>query len=175
MDDERDLFLLCYGPVWPRVLATDARKGDRHHEQLQDCLLSAIPFLFSVFTMILCGRSADLQRRWHLVILPLFGAIGFLVASLAKDNTVVALAFLSLAAAGVHTCTALFWSLPTSFLRGIAAFNSIGNLAGFLSPYLVGFLKDATHGNRIGMHMLAAVLALGAIIGLGTRSEEVNR
>jgi hypothetical protein len=50
------------------------------------------------------------------------------------------LVFLSLAAAGVLTCAPLFWSLPTAFLSGtaaaagIAAINSVGNLAGFVSP-----------------------------------------
>ncbi|HEY5744252.1 MAG TPA: MFS transporter, partial [Terrimicrobiaceae bacterium] len=129
-------------------------------------LLSAIPFLVAVVAMILAGHSADRrrERRWHLVIPALCGAVGFVVAALTEHNTVIALLFLSLASAGVHTCVALFWSLPTSFLHGsaaaagIAAVNSIGNLAGFLGPYLVGFLKDATHDNRIGMYILAATL-----------------
>jgi D-galactonate transporter len=145
-------------------------------------LLSAIPFLVAVFAMILGGRSADKrrERRWHLVVPALFAAVGFVVAAVFADNTVVAIAFLSLAAGGVLTCAPLFWSLPTSFLRGsaaaagIAAINSVGNLAGFVSPYLIGFLKDYTQNNRSGMYMLAGMLVLGAILVLRTRPEEVN-
>ena len=83
-------------------------------------LLSAIPFLVAVVAMILCGRSADRhrERRWHLVIPALFGAVGFVMAALTADNTAIAITFLSLAAAGVLTCAPLFWSLPTSFLHG---------------------------------------------------------
>ena len=146
-------------------------------------LLSAIPFLVAVFTMILCGRSADRhrERRWHLVIPALCGAVGFVVAAVTASNTAIAITFLSLAAAGVLTCAPLFWSLPTSFLRGsaaaagIAAVNSIGNLAGFVSPYLIGFLKDVTQNNRTGMYMLAGMLVLGALLVLKTRPEDVNR
>jgi D-galactonate transporter len=146
-------------------------------------LLSAIPFLVAVVAMILCGRSADRhrERRWHLVIPALCGAVGFVVAAVTANNTAIAITFLSLAAAGVLTCAPLFWSLPTSFLRGsaaaagIAAVNSIGNLAGFVSPYLIGFLKDVTQNNRTGMYMLAGMLVLGALLVLKTRPEDVNR
>jgi nitrate/nitrite transporter NarK len=145
-------------------------------------LLSAIPFLAAVVVMISCGRSADRhrERRWHLVIPAFCGAVGFVVASLTANNTFIAITFLSLAAAGVLTCAPLFWSLPTSFLRGsaaaagIAAVNSIGNLAGFVSPSLIGLLKDVTHDNRSGMYMLAGMLMLGAVLVLRTRPEEVN-
>jgi D-galactonate transporter len=146
-------------------------------------LLSAIPFLVAVVAMILCGRSADRhrERRWHLVIPALCGAVGFVVAAVTANNTAIAITFLSLAAAGVLTCAPLFWSLPTSFLRGsaaaagIAAVNSIGNLAGFVSPYLIGFLKDVTQNNRTGMYMLAGMLVLGVLLVLKTRPEDVNR
>jgi D-galactonate transporter len=134
-------------------------------------LLSAIPFLCAIVAMNLFGRSADArrERRWHLIVPSLMGAVGFTVAASYTQNTVVALAFLSLAAAGVLTCAPLFWSLPTAFLSGtaaaagIAAINSVGNLAGFASPYLIGYLKDLTGSTQIGMYVLSAVLVLGAI------------
>ncbi|MBS0292696.1 MAG: MFS transporter [Proteobacteria bacterium] len=134
-------------------------------------LLSAIPFLCAIVAMNLLGRSADArrERRWHLIVPALMGAVGFTVAASYSHNTVVALFFLSLAAAGVLTCAPLFWSLPTAFLSGtaaaagIAAINSVGNLAGFVSPYLIGYLKDLTGSTQIGMYVLSTVLVLGAI------------
>jgi len=145
-------------------------------------LISAIPFLCAVVAMILFGQSADRrrERRWHLVIPAVMGAIGFVVAATATDTT-IAIAFLSLAAAGVLTCAPLFWSLPTAFLHGAAAaagiamINSIGNLAGFVSPYAIGLLKDLTGSTEFGMYMLAVMLVLGAAAVLTTPAKLVNR
>lgn len=66
-------------------------------------LLSAIPFVCAIIAMNLCGRSADTrrERRWHLIVPALVGAVGFTVAASYTQNTVVSIAFLSLAAAGV--------------------------------------------------------------------------
>jgi len=81
----------------------------------------------------------------------------------------------------VLTCAPLFWSLPTSFLSGaaaavgIAAINSVGNLAGFVSPYLIGYLKDTTHSTQTGMYVLAGMLVVGAFAVLRTPANLVNR
>ncbi|MEB0011329.1 MFS transporter [Glaciimonas sp. Gout2] len=146
-------------------------------------LISAIPFLCAVVAMILIGRRSDRlrERRWHLMIPALLGAVGFVISALAADNTVIAITFLSLAAMGVLTCSPLFWSLPTAFLSGtaaaagIAVINSVGNLAGFVSPFLVGWLKDTTHSNQTGMFMLAGMLVVGAISIYLTSPKMVNK
>ncbi len=146
-------------------------------------LLSAIPFGCAIIAMNLIGRSADArrERRWHLIVPALMGAVGFVGAALFADNTAISIAALSLAAAGVLTCAPLFWSLPTSFLSGaaaavgIAAINSVGNLAGFVSPYLIGYLKDLTHSGATGMYMLAIMLVIGSAAVLKTSPTLVNK
>jgi len=146
-------------------------------------LLSAIPFLCAIVVMNLLGHSADRrrERRWHLIVPALAGAVGFTAAASFADNTVVSLVFLSMAAAGVLTCAPLFWSLPTAFLSGTAAaagiaiVNSVGNLAGFASPYMIGYLKDLTSSTASGMYVLAGVLVIGAIAVWFTPAKLVNR
>lgn len=146
-------------------------------------LLSAIPFMCAIVAMNVCGRSADArrERRWHLIVPALVGAVGFTVAASFADNVVVSIVFLSMAAAGVLTCAPLFWSLPTAFLTGtgaaagIAVINSVGNLAGFASPYMIGYLKDLTHSTQVGMYVLAGMLVLGAILVWRTPAKLVNR
>jgi nitrate/nitrite transporter NarK len=146
-------------------------------------LLSAIPFICAIVAMNICGRSADArrERRWHLIVPALVGAVGFTVAASFADNVVVSILFLSMAAAGVLTCAPLFWSLPTAFLTGtgaaagIAVINSVGNLAGFASPYMIGYLKDLTASTQIGMYVLAGMLVLGAILVWRTPATLVNR
>jgi len=162
----------------PTLVKATGVKGNFHIG-----LLSAIPFICAIVAMNLLGRSADArrERRWHLAVPALVGAAGFVVAASFAGNTVVAIAALSVAAAGVLSCAPLFWSLPTAFMSGaaaavgIAAINSVGNLAGFVSPYLVGTLKDATHSTQAGMYVLAAMLVVGAIAVLRTPARLVNR
>ncbi len=146
-------------------------------------LLSAIPFICAVVVMNILGHSADArrERRWHLIVPALMGALGFAIAASFTNNTTVAIAALSLAAAGVLTCAPLFWSLPTSFLSGIAAasgiavVNAVGNLAGFVSPYMVGALKDMTHSTQLPMYVLSAILVVGAVLVWLTPAKLVNR
>jgi nitrate/nitrite transporter NarK len=133
--------------------------------------------------MNVMGHSADKrrERRWHLIGPALAGAVGFTVAASFADNTLVSIASLSIAAAGVLTCAPLFWSLPTAFMSGataaagIAIINSIGNLAGFASPYMIGYLKDLTHSTQSGMYVLAAMLVIGALATWLTPARLVNR
>lgn len=146
-------------------------------------LLSAVPFLAALVTMNLFGRSADKrrERRWHLVVPSLMGAVGFSLAAGWAGSTALSLAALSFAAAGVLTCAPLFWSLPTAFLGGtaaavgLAAINSVGNLAGFVSPYMIGALKDATGSTSLPMYVLALSLVVGAVAVLTTDKHVVNR
>ncbi|RJG03623.1 MFS transporter [Noviherbaspirillum sedimenti] len=146
-------------------------------------LFTAIPYSAAIIAMLLLGRSADhkRERRWHLAIPMLLGAVGLVGSALAGTNTGIAIAFLTLAAAGVVASAPLFWSLPTAFLggaaaaAGIAAINSVGNLAGFASPYLIGWLKDLTQSTNIGMYVLAGVLVAGSLVVLSIPARLVNR
>ena len=144
--------------------------------------LSAIPFVCAVIAMNLCGRSADVhrERRWHVIVPALCGAAGFCVAASFSHNTLVSVIALSVAAAGVLTCAPLFWSLPTSFLAGTAAaagvaiINSIGNLAGFASPVMIGHLRDLTHSSQSGMYALAGIMVAGAFAVWSVPAKLVN-
>ncbi|WP_413797206.1 MFS transporter [Streptomyces iranensis] len=146
-------------------------------------VLSAVPFVAALVAMNLFGRSADKrrERRWHLVIPSLMGAVGFSLSAVWNGSTALSLIALSVAAAGVLTCAPLFWSLPTAFLGGTAAaaglaiINSVGNLAGFVSPYMIGALKDTTGSASIPMYVLAFTLVVGAAAVLTTKKQVVNR
>jgi MFS-type transporter involved in bile tolerance (Atg22 family) len=69
--------------------------------------------------------------------------------------------------------------LPTGFLRGAAAasgialINSFGNLAGFVSPYLVGWLNETTHNSHAGLFVLSGFLLAGAVLTLTTPKAEL--
>jgi MFS family permease len=146
-------------------------------------LLSAIPYGAAVVGMLLVARSADKrgERRWHIAIPAVIGSIGLVLSVIWANNTALAMLGLTLGTMGILTTLPLFWSLPTAFLAGtgaaagIAMINSLGNLAGFLSPYLVGWLKQVTGSNSSGMYMLAGFLIFGAVLVLSVPARMVNR
>ena len=143
-------------------------------------LLSAIPWAAALIAMIFVGFSADRQReyRWHVATSAFLGAVGLATAASNFSGTVTALASLSLAAAGITSALPVFWNLPAATLSGVAAaggialINSVGNLAGFLSPYLVGWLGERTGSPAIGLAALAGFLAMGSLLTLLVRPHD---
>lgn len=133
-------------------------------------LLSAIPYAVATVAMVAVGRHSDRtgERRWHLVACALVGAAGLVGAGLLRGNQFLAMVAFSVATAGILSLAPLFWTIPTSFLRGvsaaagIAAINSVGNLAGFLSPYMIGVVVDATQEATKGLYALAGSLVVAA-------------
>lgn len=136
--------------------------------------LTAIPYGFAAFVMVMAGRSSDAtgERRWHIAVAGLIGAVSLVSSVIYGDNTTIAMAALSLATACILTTLPLFWTLPTAYIggtaaaAGIAMINSVGNLAGFVSPYMIGAIKDATQSTATGMYALALSLVIGAVLVL---------
>lgn len=134
--------------------------------------ISAIPYIFAVIVMIAVGASSDYfkERKYHLVGISVMAVIGFVGIGLFGGNTYLALIFMSLATAGILTLIPLFWSLPAVILSGMAAaiaiaiINSVGNLSGFVTPYLVGYIIDSTASISFALYMVAAVVLIGAIL-----------
>jgi D-galactonate transporter len=150
---------------------------------LQIGLLSTIPYAAAVVGMILVGRHADRtqERRWHLAIPAMIGALGLVVSAAFSDSTVVTLAALTVATFGIMTTTPLFWSLPTAFLggaaaaAGIAMINSLGSMAGFVSPYIMGWIKQLTGSHDLGIYLIAVSLLIGAGLVLAMPRRVVDR
>ena len=133
-------------------------------------LLSAIPYLVAAIAMVLVGKSSDKsgERYWHIIISAWAAAFGFWLSSENPGSIVIALIGITIASAGVLSAISLSWALPTAYLSGTAAaagiamINSVGNLSGFVSPTLVGWIKDVTGSLSGGLYMLS-----GSIAGAG--------
>jgi ACS family tartrate transporter-like MFS transporter len=130
--------------------------------------------------MVLIGRSSDRrgERFWHVALPSLVGAAGF-AASAYLQTPVPGMIALTVAAVGDLGSRGPFWSLPPQFLTGgalaagIAVINTMGSLGGFVGPYAVGFVKDATGSFRGGMLFLAALLVASAVATLWLRRSPV--
>lgn len=137
-------------------------------------LLTMIPYSAAIIAMILVARSADRkgERRWHLAVPAVIGGIGLIFSVINGSDTTLAMAGLAVGTAGVIASLPVFWSLPTAFLGGTAAaagiawINSVGNLAGFTGPYMIGWIKDLTQSTNNGIYALVGMLFLGAALTL---------
>ena len=145
--------------------------------------LSAVPYLFAAVFMVWAGRSADRhgERRWHVTAPMLMGLVGLTLAANFSSNPVVVIAGLSMATMGALAALSMFWALPAAFLGsaaaagGLALINSLGQIAGFVSPFLVGWIKDATQSTDVALYILSSVMLLGAILVLRVPAKLVNR
>lgn len=134
--------------------------------------LSAIPYFVAGIVMIYVGRSADFhnERRWHLIVPMLVGMLGLLLAAHFSNSIVIAMVGLTLATAGVLTALPMFWTVPQALLGtaaaagGLALINSIGNLAGFVSPYFIGWIKDSTGNTDVALYVIAVCVLFSAIL-----------
>jgi ACS family tartrate transporter-like MFS transporter len=121
--------------------------------------------------MIAWSWSSDRrnERRWHFVIAALVAALG-LIVSAPLLGSLWALTAMSLATIGLYGSKPAFWAMPGEFLSGpaaaggIALINAIGNLGGFVGPYVLGWLKDATGTYEAGLYFLAACALASATI-----------
>ncbi len=73
---------------------------------------------------------------------------------------------------GTMSAIPVFWQLPARFLSGAAAaagialINSIANLAGAGSPYMMGLIKTATGTQAMGWFIIAAIQLIAVVLVL---------
>ncbi len=140
-------------------------------------LLSAVPYLFAVVGLLVVPRSSDRtgERYWHIVVVSLAGAFS-LAASAWFQAPLVQLACISLTAFCIYSIQAVVWTLPGQFLAGpsaavgIAMINSLANLGGYIGPYGVGLIKEATGRLSSGLYFLAATMLFAVFMTFVVRA-----
>jgi MFS family permease len=133
--------------------------------------ISAIPWLVSAVIMLFVSRSITRtgERKWHMTLVLLAGAVGLVVGALAA-NPFVAIAGVSITAAGFFGALSAFWTMPAQVFAGalsavaIAMINSIGNLSGLVGPTVLGTFKDLTGSTSTGLLIMSGFLVAAAIL-----------
>jgi len=133
--------------------------------------VTATPYIIGTVSMVYWGRRSDRQgeRKMHMAFALFLAVAGIALSTAVSDPTAKMIAF-ALAGSGIFGCLPVFWTLPTAFLSGAAAaggiaiVNSIGNLAGFAGPFVVGRIKDFTGSFAGGLLVLAAVGLVGVAV-----------
>ena len=134
-------------------------------------LITAIPYIFAVVGMLAVSSWSDRtgDRRMAIAV-PLFiGAVALTIGQLVH-NPIVNIVLLVIVAIGVYSPYGPYWAVPGAYLRiealagGLGLINALGNLGGFLGPYLVGWLADLTGSAATGYYALAGLLVAGAVL-----------
>ena len=162
--------------MWLPLIA----KGTGNLTNMQIGFITTIPYLCAAIAMVINARHSDRtgERKLHILVAALVGAAGFVLAAVSM-SPLVSLLGICIGAAGIWCANTVFWTLPASYLTGAAAaagiglINAIGNLGGFLGPYMTGWIRDTMGGFGPAMLCLAGFLALHGLIlyGLINRSQ----
>jgi ACS family tartrate transporter-like MFS transporter len=140
-------------------------------------VLSAIPYVAAAVAMVAVGLHSDRsgERRWHTAVPAFAGAIALIGAAYSTSigPTIVAI---SVAVLGVFSMMGPFWAMPTRLLSGTAAaagiafINSVGNLGGFVGPYVIGVVRTSTGQFKGGLLLVSGALAASGAVVLMVRS-----
>ena len=170
--------VMLYGlGFWmPQMLKTASNGSD-----FRAGLLSAIPYAVAAVAMVLVGRHSDRvgERRWHVAAAAAVAGAALSLAP-ASGGLVWTVVTLSVAMAGLASMFGPFWALATTTAGGatgtaaaasIALINSVGNIGGFVGPYLLGAIEDATHSFAAGLYAIAALMAAGGALILAVHRD----
>lgn len=133
--------------------------------------LSGACYVVASVSMIAWAAWVDRSGRKikNLTLACLAAAIGLLFAIL-TTNFWLSLLWITVALSGITSARAIFWTIPTRFLTGVAAagglafINSVATLGGFVGPYAMGWLRDATGSFSAGLMAMAGLLVLATVM-----------
>jgi ACS family tartrate transporter-like MFS transporter len=151
--------------------------------------VSALPYVFGAVAMLYFALRSDRtgSRTVYSVTALLVMTVGLeACAFIGPTNPVFMTIALIVGVMGIQSFGPLFWPLPTAMLSGVAAaggialINSVGNISGFVAPWLFGVIKDASGGtDHYALYVIAAMPVFGALAllaaGHDRRQERIPR
>ena len=134
-------------------------------------LVTAIPYIFAVVGMLAVSSWSDHtgNRRVAIAVPLAIGAVALTIGQVVH-HPIVNIVLLVIVAIGVYSPYGPYWAVPGAYLRievlagGLGLINALGNLGGFVGPYLVGWLTDVTGSAATGYYALAGLLVVGAVL-----------
>ncbi len=170
--------LYAVGFFLPTIVAGFQEQYGTHLNIIERGLVTSVPFVVAAIVMVPWARHSDRtgERVWHVAIPAIVGGVSIPIALYMTDP------YLAMVAVTLSTCSVMcalpvFWSLPSTFLTGLAAaggialINSIGNLSGFSGPYITGWLTELTGNAKLALWVVGALslAAAAVVVFLGVR------
>jgi MFS family permease len=144
--------------------------------------LSTLPYIGTMIGMYAIGRLSDKSgKRKAFVTIPLLClALSLLLSVVFRHQIWLSFSCLVLAGAFLQAAAPVFWTIPPQlFPASVAgsargAINALGNLGGFLGPFLLGWLKEVFGGTDYGVLTLVGFLVISAVITTTLPNTEKN-
>ncbi|MEJ8845545.1 MFS transporter [Variovorax rhizosphaerae] len=135
-------------------------------------LLTSIPWLVGGVGMVFIGFNSDRtgERKWHLALCAIASGLGYIVSAANAQNPAVAIAALSVTTLGILGIFPVFWTVPSTFLSGVAAaggiafVNSMGNLGSVFSPTFIGWVNDLTKSTFLSVNVIGGLMILAGLL-----------
>jgi sugar phosphate permease len=134
-------------------------------------VIAALPYVTAIVFMWFNGAAADRSRHYRLhVLIPMVVASVSLVVSvlIGQSSIVLSVVFICAAMGGALSYDGPFWAaasraMPAAVAGGaMGLINALGNLGGYLGPFVAGKLQDASGGSFVTTATLLAASLLAA-------------
>ena len=139
-------------------------------------LAAGLPYACSALGILINGiwaqRTGKLQ--WHTALPVLATGVSLGLTVLARDKVWLMMGLFCLAGFTAQAYLPAFWTLPTTLLGKSAAATAVGliclgNLGGFVGPWLFGYLKTITGRYDVGLWVLSGCMLLAGTLATQIR------
>lgn len=155
----------------PTIINGFQEQYDTTFSVMDKAWITAIPYLPAAVVLFFWSRHATKHgvRTWHIAGPAVVGGVSIPLA-LYMGSPAATVAVITITACAIFAALPVFWSVPSRFLTGAAAaagialINTAGNVAGFASSYITGWLKDLSGDYYVPLYLVGFFMLLSAAL-----------
>lgn len=141
-------------------------------------ILSIFPYIMTIIGQYVFAKLCDktMNRKLYTALPAIGFAVCLSLAVMNKSHVWLSYAFIVGCGTFLQAATGPFWTLPSAlFSSGVAGgargvINALGNLGGFIGPYMVGFLTTSFSQNT-ALYSLVVFLLISAALTFSLPSQ----
>ncbi|MFE1360562.1 MFS transporter [Streptomyces harbinensis] len=163
----------------PTIISGFQEQFDTTFSVMDRAWITAIPYLPAAVALYFWTRHATKHgtRTWHIAGPAVVGGLSIPLA-LYMGSPAATVAVITVTACAIFAALPVFWSVPSRYLTGAAAaagialINTMGNIAGFGSSYITGWVKDWTGSYTASLYLVGFFMLLSAVLIVSLAARE---